>query len=443
MYTVNFFIGSVYKTKKGETPIRVSISANGFRFQTTIGIRISFRNWNQRKHEVRSNTNFSQSINRRLSVIKNFFGNRMDFNDIHSKDDIKRIYNTEFGSIIKKELALYSVTDGFFNRLNEFITENSQNKRKPWTLSTVGKFEFLKKRLKRFNPCLTFDYFTARGFDKYVDFLVNETAPMPLKFRKYNNQLKIKHLSTSTIKKQIGYLKWFLKWAEAKGYNHTFEYKIYKPNLLEIKGDYRDLALPALSKAQCDEIEKTTFPPDQKNMYNVSRQLIFICNTGLRYSDLFNLKWSNVCDLDKAKPYILYTSEKTYTTTKVYLNQHSKPIIFERVSIPHKKDDYVFDVNSNPATNRILKQIGKICHIDMVVTIPLIDQGKRYDMETRAFELLTVHTGRRTFATRLHEENVSTNVISEVMGHSNVIMTDKYIRTTDSEKNNATELLND
>ena len=35
----------------------------------------------------------------------------------------------------------------------------------------------------------------------------------------------------STIEKQIGFLKWFLRWAKSKGYNNNFAYETFKPKL--------------------------------------------------------------------------------------------------------------------------------------------------------------------------------------------------------------------
>lgn len=65
-----------------------------------------------------------------------------------------------------------------------------------------------------FDPQLGFDRFTEMGLNDYVNFL-----------REREN------LRNSTISRQIGFLKWFLRWAFKKGYHTNPAYDIFRPKL--------------------------------------------------------------------------------------------------------------------------------------------------------------------------------------------------------------------
>ena len=68
-----------------------------------------------------------------------------------------------------------------------------------WTTATYQKFAALKNHLTEHNANLSFDDMTENGLNDLVDFFRNT-----------------KNMRNSTIGKQLGYLKWFLKWAFQK-----------------------------------------------------------------------------------------------------------------------------------------------------------------------------------------------------------------------------------
>lgn len=63
--------------------------------------------------------------------------------------------------------------------------------------------------------------------------------------------------------------------------------------------------------------------PDSKAHLDVIRDVFcFCCFTSLRYSDVANLKWSNI-----SNDYISITTVKTADTLKIELNDYSKAIL--------------------------------------------------------------------------------------------------------------------
>ena len=100
----------------------------------------------------------------------------------------------------------------FWEIFDEFVKEcGNQNN---WTESTYEKFAAVKNHLKEFKEDVTFEYFDEFGLNEYVNFLRDK-----------------KDMRNSTIGKQMGFLKWFLRWSFKKGYNQNIAYDTFKPKL--------------------------------------------------------------------------------------------------------------------------------------------------------------------------------------------------------------------
>ncbi|MEG1403857.1 phage integrase SAM-like domain-containing protein, partial [Bacteroides sp.] len=99
-----------------------------------------------------------------------------------------------------------------FAAFDEFVKEcGVQN---DWTESTYEKFAAVRNHLKTFKSNLTFEFFDEYGLNEYVGYL-RDTRGM----------------RNSTIGKQLGFLKWFLKWSFKKGHTKNNAYDMFKPKL--------------------------------------------------------------------------------------------------------------------------------------------------------------------------------------------------------------------
>ena len=100
----------------------------------------------------------------------------------------------------------------FWEVFDEFVKEcGNQNN---WTASTYEKFSAVKNHLKEFKEDVTFEYFNEFGLNEYVNFLRDK-----------------KDMRNSTIGKQMGFLKWFLRWSFKKGHHQNIAYDTFKPKL--------------------------------------------------------------------------------------------------------------------------------------------------------------------------------------------------------------------
>ena len=144
------------------------------------------------------------------------------------------------------------------------------------------------------------------------------------------------------------------------------------------------------------------------NACKLGHLVIFMLKTGLRRSELLDLKWS---DFDESKKCIFIRKSKTKTgVRKIPLIPRTVEIILNQPRI----NDYIFNNTKNmPLTDSSMKKLyEKIQHITGI----------------KAF---TNHVCRHTFATRLIERGANPKSVSELLGHKDVAFTLRTYTTID------------
>ena len=269
----------------------------------------------------------------------------------------------------------------FWEVFDEFVKEcGNQNN---WTESTYEKFAAVKNHLKEFKEDVTFEYFDEFGLNEYVNFLRDK-----------------KDMRNSTIGKQMGFLKWFLRWSFKKGYNQNIAYDTFKPKLKSTSKKVIFLTWDELNKLKDYQI-----PKDKQYLERVRDVFLFCCFTSLRYSDVRNLKRSDVkCD------HIEVTTVKTADSLSIELNKYSKAILEKYKDI----------------------------HFENHMALPVISNQK----VTPKYALLSTHAGRRTFICNALALGIPAQVVMKWTGHSDYKAMKLYIDIADDIKANAMNKFN-
>lgn len=148
--------------------------------------------------------------------------------------------------------------------------------------------------------------------------------------------------------------------------------------------------------------------------------LITALQTGLRKSNIRELRWSNI-NMDFRL--IEITENKGNKHIKLYMND----ILFDMFkNLPKEDEEFVF---INPQTKKIYSDVG----------------FKRvwYQIKKDAgIENLRFHDLRHTVGTRLAQANVPIPIIKEILAHSEVKTTMRYVHTAREEMQKAMNVLN-
>ncbi|KAA6329912.1 Tyrosine recombinase XerC [termite gut metagenome] len=155
--------------------------------------------------------------------------------------------------------------------------------------------------MKEFNPILTFGELTKNKLSEYVLFL-----------REKND------LRNSTLKKEFSLLVWVLNWAVEKKYCTNLEYQSFNPKLKIIK----EKKVIFLTWKELMTLYNLEIPKSKNYLEKVRDVFCFCCFTSLRYSDVYNLKRTNITET-----IIDVITVKTSERIVIDLNKYSKSIL--------------------------------------------------------------------------------------------------------------------
>jgi integrase len=208
---------------------------------------------------------------------------------------------------------------------DEFIKEcGNQNS---WGNATYEKFKSVRNHLKDYDEHPSFEKVGENWLTAYMNYLRN-TCDM----------------RNSTVEKHLNYLKWFLRWSVKKGYNDNNIFDSFKPKLKNVKKK-----VIFLTWKELNQLRDFTIPETKKYLERVRDVFLFCCFTGLRHSDVYNLKRSDVKD-----SHIEITTIKTADNLIIELNNHSKNILDKYKDVAFE-DNKALPVISNQKMNDYLK----------------------------------------------------------------------------------------
>ncbi|KAA6309048.1 Tyrosine recombinase XerC, partial [termite gut metagenome] len=191
-----------------------------------------------------------------------------------------------------------------------------------------------------------------------------------------------------------------------------------------------------LTMEELNRLREYPIPARKKYLERVRDVFLFCCFTGLRYSDVFNLKRSDV----KAG-HIEITTVKTADSLLIELNNHSKAILDKYKDIPFERDK-ALPVIRNQRMNVYLKELGELCGIDEPVGETYYKGGERIDVVTPKYALLGSHAGRRTFICNALSLGIPAQVVMKWTGHSDYTAMKPYIDIADDIKAGAMDKFN-
>nr|DAV05683.1 MAG TPA: Integrase [Caudoviricetes sp.] len=403
-------------------PIRMRVNFASKRIEFTTGYRIDATKWDADKQRVKNgcSNKLKQSASEiNASLLEYYTGiqsifKRFEVEDVMpTPEQIKEAFNALHKPVSeepkpKKE----ALPCDFFRVFDDFVEDCGRQNN--WTDSTFEKFAAVKNHLTNFREGLTFEFFDERGLNDYVGYLRD-----------------VKEMRNTTIGKQLSFLKWFLRWAFKKGVHQNNAYDSYKPKL---KSTQKKIIF--LTWDELNRLREFKIPSNKQALERVRDVFLFQCFTGLRYSDVFNLRRSDI-----KGDHIEVTTVKTSDSLIIELNNHSKAILDKYKDVAFE-DDKVLPVITNQKMNDYLKELAELAGIDEPVRQTYYKGNERIDDVTPKYALLGTHAGRRTFICNALTLGIPPQVVMKWTGHSDYKAMKPYIDIADDIKANAMSKFN-
>lgn len=403
---------------KPDSKLRYRIKWDGNTVAFNVGYRVDNNKWVAEAQRCKPNTThgkkkisaatINSEINRLEETVNDTFFFFEQTGQIPTSLEFRDEVNKRNGKIVEKEKKT------IFDCYQQFIIE--QGKENSWSENTYRKHKSAMNHLKKFAPELTFADLTHEGLSHLVDYFMSIEVDNEIGMNNY------------TAKKYINLTKWFLKWASEKGYNNELAFVTFKEKLKTVPVKVIFLEWDELMK-----VYNATFP-DAPHLETAKDVFCFQCFTSLRYSDVYNLKKTDVYN-----GYITITTIKTGEPLKIELNKYSKAILEKYKDI---ESISALPVPSNRKLNKYVKDVCKACEINEPVCRTYYKGVERIDEIHPKYELIGTHCGRKTFICNALMMGIAPNIVMKWTGHRDYQAMRPYIDIADKAKEEAMKLFN-
>ena len=368
-----FLIAKSRLNQMGKCSIRCRITYKQERYEFATGLFIYPNHWYSKLQLSKPPNEENTFINSELSLIRQKINQAFLFLQMKGENiSVDDIYLQMKGKPTKKEFGIIEAYDLYNKRINKLI-------------GIEIKIVTYKKYIESLNHLQDFVKwkFKAKDF-KLKDLNFNFITD-------YEYYLKTeKKLQQSTLNKAIQRFRKTLQYAISLDYLDKDPFNIYKPSIVK-----KDVVY--LSVLELSNLEKYTF--SQVRLSAIRDLFIFCCYTGLAYNEMVNLEKQNIQIGFDGVNWIQMKREKTQRQISIPILPKAQEII-DKYS---NESNQIFPPISNQKFNSYLKEIADICGIE---------------------KQLTHHIARKTFAsTVLLYNDVPMEIVSELLGHSNMTIT--------------------
>lgn len=371
----------LYKSKlnsKGKCAIKCRITFKKQRKEFATGCMIAPKSWNAKKQAAIDGSEDQDYISMQLAVIRQNLNQAFLFLKINEAEfNVNDIFLQYAGKPLEKDYGVVEVYNLYLQRIERLIDIEIKQ-------VTYDKYVESGRHLRSF---VKFKFHST-------DLKFNEIKSSFLAHYEYYLTTE-KKLQRSTLNKAIQRLRRVVKYALSEDYLMKDPFIMYRPKSVKKKVLY-------LSTDQLENLETIQF--EIPRIQQIKDMFVFCCYTGLGFSEMNNLKKSDLVQEFDGNLWIHVRRNKTKGFYKVPLLPKAERIVD---LYDDEKSDYVLPRMSNTKFNAYLKEIA--------------------DMAGITFNL-THHIARKTFATTvLLYNDVPIEIVSKLLGHSKIQTTqDSY-----------------
>ncbi len=380
-FAILFFIRESRVRKDGTASIEIVLTVNGERCAFSTGKRVKSCNWDKTKQQVKGKDEEAQSLNNYLKAIKAKLYQKeaelLDRGFIVTAELLRDAYFDKVESL--KEKTLFEVFEEH-NREQEKLVGNGVSKATYWiSVYTVRLLkEFVQQKYKR------------------EDLYLRE---LNLSFiQSFHTFLRIdKGMAQNSSTKHLKLLKKIVNLAVANSYMTTNPFITYKVEREPVEIDFLDE----------EELRKIiNFDTPLPRLERTKDMFLFGCFTGLSYIDIKTLAPEHFEKDNAGRIWIKKRRVKTGVLSRIPLLPIAKLILDK-----YKGGEKLLPIQDPADINKYLKDIAILC-----------------DIKKR----ITFHTSRHTFASTVTlANNISLEVVSKMLGHTNTRMTNHYAKLID------------
>jgi integrase/recombinase XerD len=369
---VLFFLQRNRINKMGKCPIRCRITFSKTRKEFSTGIFINPDSWDSGKQKAIPPSQENTILNNKLSLIYQQIDKAFLMLQILPNNfDVDDIYRKYKGEDSKEEITILGAYDLHNDKTKKLIGID---------FNQLSWSRYIESRRK---VALFITKFYKRKDMRLKDLDLKFIQDLEYFFK---TELKLRQ---ATVYRSIQRIKKIIQFAISENYLQRDPFHLYK-------NKKHKTIIVYLTDEELKQLEKHTF--SQPRLQQVKDLFIFCCYTGLAYHEMSTLTTKNIEIGFDGKEWIQMIRKKTNGKISV-------PILPKAKEILEKYNNELPSI-SNQKFNSYLKEISELLSIN---------------------KKLTHHIARKTFATTvLLFNNVPMEIVSELLGHSNMNVTQSH-----------------
>lgn len=389
-------------------PIQLVITYKSQRLKLLAGYRIDLNKWDDVNGKVKKGASnekgdtwndINNHLNRLKTVIDDFFDTCKVNKVFPTLEEIKQVYKDALGdTTIVKETYLSDIFKLYI------LKKGAENN---WTAATIRKITTVCNTLFEFDNKLKLENIDTEQLQSYKTFLEDK-----------------KQYRSTTIAKQIKFIKGFLKWTLKNGYKTDTSFLEFAPKLKGVAKDNEHIVFLTLDELKHLE----NFNTGKDYLERVKDVFIFCCFSGIRYSDVFNLTRADLKD-DK----IVLTTVKTIDNLSIQLNDTTRRILAKYRDVPFD-DNKILPVISNQKMNKYLKELCLLAGFNEPIKKVFHKGGKRVEEIKFKYQYIGTHTARRSFICNCVMLGIPVEVIIKWTGHKDYEAMSPYLKILEDKK---------
>ena len=162
-----------------------------------------------------------------------------------------------------------------------------------------------------------------------------------------------------------------------------------------------------------EEVQRLVETPCHRN--NLKRAFLFSCLTGLRWSDAKALTWGAIQYSERLGYYVDHQQIKTQSYENLPVSEQAIRLL----GTPGKPEDSVFELGE--------------------YTTVMMRDLKMWAIQAGVTKAITYHVSRHTFATLQLTNGTDIAIVSKLLGHKDISVTQQYARVIDLRRREAVD----
>ena len=407
-HTIDFILDREKGRDDGKLRMRVRWGKDN-RVAVNLGYRIEFSKWDAEAQRCKANTthgrklthakDINAEITRMEGIADDCFLPFLAQKREPAEDEYRKALRTALG----RKGAPSRTTPLVSQVFGEYISRESVLR--SWSSGTNSLAGEVRKSLVEFNPELRIDELDQPRFEEFYLWMVND-----------------KCFANRTTRQRMMAMRSFLRWARMEGYPIGEKVEEFRPRIKIVPKTVVWLKWDELQSLYAFRDEESLAPSWKK----VLDCFLLSCFTGMRISDVINLRWSDV-----GENHLRVVTKKTSAPLYIDLNKYSRALV---EAYRGSGSEFVMPRVDNQNLNVTIKRVCRDAGINENVTIVEYEGGRRVERVSEKYKEISMHSGRRTFICNSLSLGISPTTIMKWTGHSDYESMKPYIDVCDADK---------